>query len=262
MQAPLVIERQTPSVRAGGGGKRSPRSLPAHHHRESRTATGRPTMAAPHRKSLAERGRMSSAIAKKRILLLDDERAILVPIARYFQNLGCCVEIAEGADEAIALIRERGYDLAILDVRLSRLGGVEGLEPVGGGRWVEVTAGFPRLLGFAREELLGRPSVETVWPTPGDREAFLRTFEGGTTFREREVELRTKSGERRTFSISAEAVDLKGRPHLMTISRDVPDQNRMTEALRARDGPNPTFLALTPQPIGHSARRVGLPGAR
>ncbi|HKC12642.1 MAG TPA: response regulator [Vicinamibacteria bacterium] len=71
---------------------------------------------------------MSSAIAKKRILLLDDERAILVPIARYFQNLGCCVEIAEGADEAIALIRERSYDLAMLDVRLSRLGGVEGLE--------------------------------------------------------------------------------------------------------------------------------------
>jgi len=85
-------------------------------------------MAAQQRKSIAERGRMSSAIAKKRILLLDDERAILVPIARYFQNLGCSVEIAEGAEEAISLVRERGYDLAMLDIRLSRLGGVEGLE--------------------------------------------------------------------------------------------------------------------------------------
>jgi two-component system, OmpR family, response regulator len=71
---------------------------------------------------------MRSSTAKKRILLLDDERAILVPIARYFQNLGCLVEIAEAAEEAITLSRDRGYDLAILDIRLSRLGGVEGLE--------------------------------------------------------------------------------------------------------------------------------------
>ena len=85
-------------------------------------------MAAKQRKPLGERGRMSGSVEKKRILLLDDERAILVPIARYFQNLGCLVEIAEAAEEAIALIRERSYDLAMLDIRLSRLGGVEGLE--------------------------------------------------------------------------------------------------------------------------------------
>jgi CheY-like chemotaxis protein len=71
---------------------------------------------------------MTPAIAKKRILLLDDERAILVPIARYFRHLGCLVETAQAAEEAIALIREGCYDLALLDVRLSRLGGAEGLE--------------------------------------------------------------------------------------------------------------------------------------
>ncbi len=71
---------------------------------------------------------MKAPIAKKRILLLDDERAILVPIARYFRHLGCLVETAQAAEEAIALIRERRYDLALLDVRLSRLGGAEGLE--------------------------------------------------------------------------------------------------------------------------------------
>ncbi|HXB53410.1 MAG TPA: PAS domain S-box protein [Vicinamibacteria bacterium] len=126
------------------------------------------------------------------------------------------------------------------------------------GRYVEVNDGFTRLLGFAREELLGRPAVETVWPSPGDREAFLRTLEGGTAFREREVELRTKSGERRTFSISAEAVDVRGRRHLMTISRDVTDQKLMTEALRASEERYRNFLALSTDAIGRIELSEGL----
>ena len=71
---------------------------------------------------------MMASMDKKRILLLDDERAILVPIAKYFRHLGCLVETAQAAEEAIALIQENPYDLALLDIRLSRLGGTEGLE--------------------------------------------------------------------------------------------------------------------------------------
>jgi two-component system OmpR family response regulator len=64
----------------------------------------------------------------RRILLLDDERAILVPIAKYFRNLGCFVEMVQGAEEAMDLMKSRRYELVILDIRLSRIGGVEGLE--------------------------------------------------------------------------------------------------------------------------------------
>jgi PAS domain S-box-containing protein len=127
------------------------------------------------------------------------------------------------------------------------------------GRYVEVNDGFTRLLGFAREELLGRPAVETVWPSPGDREAFLRTLGGAPTCQAREVELRTKSGERRTFSVSAEAVDLQGRPHLITISRDVTDQKRMTEALRASEERYRNFLALSTEAIARLEFDEGLP---
>ena len=133
------------------------------------------------------------------------------------------------------------------------------LSTLADGRYVEVSDEFTRVLGFAREELLGRRSVETVWPSPSDREAFLRTLEGGLAFREREVELRTKSGERRTFSISAEAVDLQGRPHLITISRDVTDQKRMTEALRASEERYRNFLTLSTDSIGRIELREGLP---
>lgn len=64
----------------------------------------------------------------KRVLLLDDEEAVLVPTARYFRGLGCAVDVAREPEEAEALVHHRRYDLAILDLRVTRFGGTEGLE--------------------------------------------------------------------------------------------------------------------------------------
>lgn len=64
----------------------------------------------------------------KRLLLLDDEPAILIPMARYFRKLGCCVDMATEPEEADALIVHRRYDLAILDLRLTRFPSADGLE--------------------------------------------------------------------------------------------------------------------------------------
>ena len=67
-------------------------------------------------------------LAGKQVLLLEDEEAILVPTARYFRALGCHVDAAAGPDEAEAFIDARRYDLAILDLRVTRFGGAEGLD--------------------------------------------------------------------------------------------------------------------------------------
>ncbi len=64
----------------------------------------------------------------KHILLLDDEEAILLPTAKYFRGLGCTVDMAREPEEAEALISHRRYDLVILDLRVTRFGGAEGLE--------------------------------------------------------------------------------------------------------------------------------------
>ena len=69
-----------------------------------------------------------SAPGTHRILLVDDEEAILRPIAWYFRGLGCRVETAQEPEEAIALIRHRVYDLVILDLRLTKFGSADGLD--------------------------------------------------------------------------------------------------------------------------------------
>src|SRR6476646_263403 len=66
--------------------------------------------------------------SNRQVLLLDDEEAILLPTARYFRSLGCTVDMAREPEEAEALISHRRYDLAILDLRVTRFGGTEGLE--------------------------------------------------------------------------------------------------------------------------------------
>jgi len=102
-----MFRRITEAVRAGweGRGTRSTSSL----------STEGPS-AAP------------SPLAMRQLLLLDDEEAILLPTAKYFRSLGWTVDLAREAEEGEALISHRHYDLAILDVRVTRFGGTGGLE--------------------------------------------------------------------------------------------------------------------------------------
>jgi CheY-like chemotaxis protein len=65
---------------------------------------------------------------RRHVLLLDDEETILLPTAKYFRSLGCAVDVAREPEEAEALVSHRHYDLAILDLRLTRYGGAEGLD--------------------------------------------------------------------------------------------------------------------------------------
>lgn len=61
------------------------------------------------------------------MLLVDDEQAITRPMAHYFRQLGYETDVADEPELAGALALLRRYDLAILDLRLTRWGGMEGL---------------------------------------------------------------------------------------------------------------------------------------
>jgi DNA-binding response OmpR family regulator len=65
--------------------------------------------------------------APKRLLLLDEEEAILLPLGRYFAELGYDVVTSREPEEAEALLENEHFDLVILDLALTRFGR-EGLE--------------------------------------------------------------------------------------------------------------------------------------
>ncbi len=66
----------------------------------------------------------------ERILIVDDEDLIVGAMRRYFQGLGYTVDSAYELEEALALLGNYQYDLVIADLRLTGIGGVEGLQIV------------------------------------------------------------------------------------------------------------------------------------
>lgn len=65
---------------------------------------------------------------KKRLLVVDDETAILIAFRKIFEGLQIEVDTAETLDQAISMINEREYDAVIADLRLTGILGKEGLQ--------------------------------------------------------------------------------------------------------------------------------------
>jgi CheY-like chemotaxis protein len=67
---------------------------------------------------------------QERILIVDDEELIVLAMRKYFEGLGYSIDAAHELEEAQALLANRSYDLVIADLRLTGIGGVEGLQIV------------------------------------------------------------------------------------------------------------------------------------
>ena len=63
-----------------------------------------------------------------RILVVDDEESILFALKEYFTKCGYEVDCAGEVEEARSLMTDSRYSVAIVDLHLTGLDGVEGLE--------------------------------------------------------------------------------------------------------------------------------------
>jgi DNA-binding NtrC family response regulator len=79
---------------------------------------------------LSEAMRFPGGKRQERILIVDDEELIVLAMRKYFESLGYSVDAAHELEEAQALLATRRYDLVIADLRLTGIGGVEGLQIV------------------------------------------------------------------------------------------------------------------------------------
>jgi len=101
------------------------------------------------------------------------------------------------------------------------------------GRFIEVNLSFCDLVGFPREELLGRTSIELgIWGDPEERGkiAAMLMLEGSV--REFENRLFRKDKDFRDCVGSIEVIDLEGEPHLLIIFLDITDRKKANIQLR------------------------------
>ena len=90
---------------------------------------------------------------KPRLLVVDDEEAILSAIREYFKPLGYDVDCARELEEAEALLAHIRYALVIADVRLTGVHGNEGLELI---RFIRERSPWTRIIvltGYGSTEI-------------------------------------------------------------------------------------------------------------
>jgi DNA-binding response OmpR family regulator len=63
-----------------------------------------------------------------RLLLVDDETAVLDVLSEYFLGQGYKVDVAAGGVAALSAVRSRRPDLVLLDIRMPEMDGVEVLR--------------------------------------------------------------------------------------------------------------------------------------
>ena len=102
------------------------------------------------------------------------------------------------------------------------------------GRFVEVNERFLTTTGYTREEVLGRTPLEmALWINPGQRAEGLNRLREGQPVREIEAAFRMKSGEIRTWLMSADLIEWNGETGVLTALTDITERKHAEAALRA-----------------------------
>ena len=107
------------------------------------------------------------------------------------------------------------------------------ISTIENGAIVEVNPAFERILGYERYEAIGRSTIELeFWVDPQERARLVHhVLTQGTTTRF-EARIRCRSGTVLDTLIAASAINIDGRPSLLTVVRDISERKHMELALR------------------------------
>src|SRR5262249_51272371 len=97
---------------------------------------------------------------------------------------------------------------------------------------LDVNEAFCAFFGFAREELLGRTSIEMgIVVDPEARAALVRRLRAEHRLRDGEIQVRLRPGDVRTVLISAEEVEFMGEACAVVTFKDITDRRRYEERI-------------------------------
>ena len=101
------------------------------------------------------------------------------------------------------------------------------------GRYIEVNKTFLRSMGYRREEVIGRTSLDIgSWVDPAQRAGIQASLKSHDAVRNVEVRRRTAPGEVLTMLFSAEVIEVGGELCMLSVSQDISAQKRTEAELR------------------------------
>ena len=107
------------------------------------------------------------------------------------------------------------------------------ISTINEGRYIDVNEGFLCMLGYSREEMIGRTASDlNVWANSNDRKIVARKLADNGFLRGEMLHLRTKRGEIRNVLVSAELIEINGEKLILSIFYDITDQEKLEGQLR------------------------------
>lgn len=100
------------------------------------------------------------------------------------------------------------------------------------GKFLEVNEAFEEILGYRRNEVIGRTSQElNIWHSPDDREKVLKQLAAGQRVRNQEFSFRSKSGRIIIGLYSAEIIDIGNERCVLSLANDITARKKAEEDL-------------------------------
>ena len=166
---------------------------------------------------------------------ISDSSAIWV--ARDISDVYNELRLRKQAESALRLSEEK-FSKAFLSspnpITITRL--VDGYH-------IEVNEAFCQMIGYSREEVIGRSAVNLgLWVNLEKRDRLFQLLTQEGTVRNYEFDFRTKSGEVRAALLSAEIINIGGETCVISVSQDISERQatlrerkRAEEALRKKN---------------------------
>ncbi len=101
------------------------------------------------------------------------------------------------------------------------------------GLFLEVNEAFERMLGYSKQEAIGKTSLELgINPDVETRAQVVAELQQRGFVRDIELKLYTKSGEARIFSNNINMIEFGGQNYVLTTIQDITDRKRAEEEIR------------------------------
>lgn len=192
--------------------------------------------------------------------------AILKSLARRRDELGRVADlIRKSAEEHKLLVGEVAArkkiesDLSLSNERFTKVfrsnPSMMALSKLESGELIDVNNAFVQTFGYARQELIGRTSIELGIFTPEARSLIVRKIRQDGAIRNEEVEMQGKTGEKRLALFSGEVMEVAGEEILVSVSVDITPRKRAEDALRQKVEELERFNKLA---VGREARMIEL----
>jgi len=102
------------------------------------------------------------------------------------------------------------------------------INSVEGGKYVDVNEGFTKIMGYSREDVIGKSSVElNIWKDLNDRDRLLSELKQHGFIENMEADFRGKDGLIRAGLMSARVLNINNEDVILSITRDITKQRKL-----------------------------------